>query len=154
MQRQSPDATSIRVRKLMTEDPIVVEADVDVERVLAIMRQADIRHVPVVDDSGLMGMVSDRDLAFIHGLPGVVDKLEDEDIEAVMEAPISLVLKSRFLVERDVVSIDADESLEVAVDIFVADKLGALPVVDEEGGVVGILSSVDVLRWVRNDVLD
>lgn len=153
MSTTTMDSESVRVRELMTGDPITVETDVTVERVLAIMKEAHIRHVPVVDDSGLVGVVSDRDLTFIHGLPGVLDEVEDDDVQKVLDAPISLVLKSRFLVDRDVVTLHRDEQLQEAVDIFVGSKIGAVPVVDRDDEVVGILSAVDVLRWVGDEVL-
>lgn len=145
-------ADDIPVRQLMTSNPIVVEPDVTVERVLAIMREASIRHVPVVDESGILGVVSDRDLTFIHGIPGVFDVIDDDDVQEALDAPVSVVMKSRFLVGRDVVTIGRDEPVQQAVNIFVGSKLGALPVVDESDSIVGVLSSVDVLRWLADDV--
>lgn len=147
------ESEAVMVRELMTEDPITVAPDVSLEQVLGIMQQASIRHLPVVDDEGLVGVVSDRDLKFIHGLPGVFDHVGKEDIEAVLDDPISLVLKSRFLVDRDVTTLDPNDSVEEAVDIFVSTKIGAIPVVDVHQEVVGIVSDVDVLRWVADEVL-
>lgn len=150
---QTQDDSELCVRELMTENPVVVEPDVSLERVMALMREASIRHLPVVDEEGLIGVVSDRDLKFVHGIPGVVDKVEDDDIEALLKAPVAVVMKSRFLIERDVVCVGRDEPIGRAVDALLANRVGALPVVDDQKSVVGILSAVDVLRWVNDEVL-
>ncbi len=141
------------VRDLMTEDPVVVQPEVSVGRVLGLMQEAAIRHVPVVDEAGIVGVVNDTDLSFIHGMPGVFDRLSDRDVENLLEAPVGVVMKSRFLVKRDVVVIGADDLLEKAVDAMLAHRVRALPVVDEEQKLVGMLSAVDVLRWVSDEVL-
>lgn len=153
MDDQPSGSDNVSVRQVMTSNPIVVSPEVTIERVMALMQEASIRHVPVVDDDGILGMISNRDLSFIHSIPGVMKGVDEADVQKVLDAPVSVVMKSRFLVDRDVVTIGRDEPLTRAVDIFVASKLGALPVVDDTGGVVGILSAVDVLRWVGDDVL-
>ena len=140
----------VYVRDLMTGDPVVVDPEVSVEQVLALMQEASIRHIPVVDDEGVIGVVNDSDLTFIHGVPGVFDKM---DVQAVLDAPVGVVMKSRFLVKRDVVSVGSDEELKRAVDAMLAHRLRALPVIDAKGEVVGVLSAVDVLRWVGDGVL-
>ena len=147
------DKSVPRVLDLMTDDPIVITPELSVVKVLALMREAAIRHLPVVDEDGIMGMLSRRDLNFIHGVPGVFEGVKDEDLEEILEAPVGVVLKSRSLVDRDVIALDRDDELKKAVDLFVSTSVGALPVIDEDGEVVGILSAIDVLRWVADDVL-
>ncbi len=149
----SADGRIMKVRDVMTRDPITVEAETAMGHVKALMKEASIRHVPVVDDKGLLGVVSDRDLSFIHGIPGVFEGVKPEDVEAVMEAPVKRVMKSRFLVERDVETVQPDTMLKKAIDRLLVNKVGTMPVVDEDGEVVGVLSVVDVMRWVSDDVL-
>lgn len=144
------EISQIRVGELMTSDPIVISPDVSVLKVRALMKEAAIRHLPVVDEEGILGMVSDRDLAFMHNLPGVFDNVDAGDVEAALEAPVGVILKSRFLVDRDVVAVGPATSLQEAIKIIVKTGVGALPVVDDEGAVVGILSTVDILRWVAD----
>jgi len=153
MVQQHADPQSMPVRHIMTGNPITVEPDVTVERIMGLMREASIRHIPVVDDRGIVGIVSNRDLAFIHGLPGVIDGLDESSIDEALEAPVAAVMKSRFLIDRDVVTIDRDAPLEKAVNQLVATKLGALPVVDGDENLVGIITPVDVMRWVADDVI-
>ncbi len=152
MVQQDAELQSMQVRHVMTGNPISVEPDVTVERVMALMREASIRHIPVVDDRGIVGIVSNRDLASIHGLPTMIDGFEESAVEEALQAPVAAVMKSRFLIDRDVVTIDRDAPLEQAVNQLVGTKLGALPVVDADGNLVGIITPVDVMRWVADDI--
>lgn len=143
----------IRVQDLMTVDPIVVAPEVTLERVMALMQKASIRHIPVVDEQGIVGIVSDLDLKFIHSIPGVFDSVEPGDVEDALQAPVGVVMKSRFLIDRDVTSLQARQPLKEAVDLLLGSGLRTLPVLDDDNEVVGILSAVDILRWVSDDVL-
>lgn len=148
------DAATMKVSDLMTRKPITVSPDVTIRQVLALMQGASIRHIPVVDEKeGLMGMVSDRDLKFLHQIPGVFDEFSEEKIIAALDAPIGVALKSRFLVNKDVIVLRGEEKLGRAIDLFVGSGFGALPVLDADQCVVGILSVIDVLRWVGDEVL-
>ena len=49
-------------RELMTPDPVTVTPQASIAEVWDLMREADVRHIPVVQADGLVGMVSDRDL--------------------------------------------------------------------------------------------
>lgn len=141
------------VRDLMTADPITVSPDISIRRVLALMNEASIRHLPVVDEHGIIGLVSNRDLAFLYAIPGVVPEFDEARTQELLEAPVGVVMKSRFLVERDVLSVAPGDELAEAVDLFLSAGVGALPVLDESGQVVGILSTVDIMRWVGDDIL-
>ena len=153
MEETTPSHSHLTVRDLMTEDPIVVDPEVPLSRVMGLMQEAQIRHVPVIDEQGIVGLVSDRDLAFIHSLPGVFDKVEAGDVERALSAPVAVVMKSRFLVERDVEMVRGETSLKDAVDIFVATGVGALPVIGDDEEILGVLSAIDVLRWAADEVL-
>lgn len=142
-----------RVRDLMTPDPILIDPEVPLRRVRALMNKASIRHLPVVDEKGIIGLVSDRDLIFLHAIPGVAPEFSVEKIEAILDSPVGVIMKSRFLVERDVLSVGPGDALAEAVDLFVSTGVGALPVLDEAGKVVGILSTIDILRWAGDVVL-
>ncbi|RDV37214.1 CBS domain-containing protein [Bradymonadaceae bacterium TMQ3] len=135
----------MKVREVMTSDPVVVSPDTSIEAVLALMRERGIRHVPVVDTEGIVGMVSDRDLTFIHSMPGVFTMLSQADVKEVLESPVATIIKSRFLVDRDVVTVSPEDDASRAVEALLMYRVGALPVVEGEE-VVGVVSVIDVLR--------
>lgn len=142
---------SLAIADLMTPDPITVTTAVSIEKTLAIMNAGSLLHLPVVDEEGLLlGMVSDRDLSVIRQIPGVME-ISEEEIKEVLQAPIGVVLKSRFLVNQDVTILSASAPLQEGIDLLVATGYGAIPVVGDDEELVGILSVIDVLRWLGQD---
>src|SRR5690554_1332009 len=135
----------MKVRDVMTSDPVVVSPDTSIEAVLSMMLERGIRHVPVVDEDGIVGVVSDRDLTFIHSMPGVFTMLSPADVKGVLESSVATIIKSRFLVDRDVVTVGPDDAIARAVEALLMYRIGALPVVEGDE-VVGVVSVVDVLR--------
>jgi CBS domain-containing protein len=105
-----------------------------VEKVLL----AEIRHLPVVDDDKrVVGMVSDRDLRAAVG-----------DLRSALEGNRRAML-SEMRVEEvmmpEPITLRPDASVLEIADVFIDDRIGAVPLVDARGTLVGILSYVDVL---------
>jgi len=131
---------------LMTENPRTIRATDPVGQALEALQSLEIRHLPVVDDDGeLVGMLSDRDL-------GPLMKAFTEGVDAQrLIVPLSNRRVSDFM-SSDVVSIDTDADLSDVIDTMLEQRVGALPVVDGEGSVAGIISYVDVLRAVAGEL--
>jgi acetoin utilization protein AcuB len=109
------------------------------QQTLALARQmmltTRIRHLPVLDDGRLVGVLSDRELSMIEGLPGV--------------DPHALTVEEAMLPGTYVVSADAPLG-SVAADMAEL-KVGSAVVLDGER-VIGVLTAVDALRALA-DVL-
>jgi acetoin utilization protein AcuB len=126
------------VAELMTRDPVTVASEASIARVWSLMRDLDIRHVPVVDRGALVGMVSDRDIAHLDltALLRLEGALQDELARPVAHA-----------MSGEVICVEADCGLARAIALLIEHKVGALPVVRRgTRELVGILSYVDVLR--------
>jgi predicted transcriptional regulator len=104
----------------------------------ALMVDHEIRHLPVVDDGTVVGMLSDRDIRTIAGDPARL--LEAEDGDGVRE------LSVRDAMATDVVSVRGDQRLKEVAHEFAAERIGAMPVVDSRGRLIGIVSYLDALR--------
>ena len=128
---------------VMTREPVTVDPKATVAEVWDLMRELEIRHVPVVDQGVLVGMVSDRDLAhFDIGRVLVADGAEALRFELGM--PVVKIMSS------DVVSVTPDAAVTEIIDLLIEHKVGAVPVVRAgTREVVGIVSYVDVLRAVQ-----
>ena len=125
------------VDEIMSPKPVSVEADQSVREALRRLITEDIRHLPVVDQGALVGMVSDRD---VRGLASEV--LSGNELSEQLARPVSEVMSS------DVVSVDPETEISEVIDLMIEHKIGAVPVV-ADGQLVGILSYVDVLRAAR-----
>jgi CBS domain-containing protein len=134
----------MNAREIMTEDPITIAPTGAIREALQILQALEIRHLPVVDDDGmLVGIVSDRDIRQI-GTPYTAPDLKVGDGRSLLDHPVSEIMSS------DVIAVDAEAEVDEIIDAMVDNKVGALPVLDAPTGeLLGIVSYVDVLRSMR-----
>ena len=128
----------MNARDVMTPNPVTVTAKASVAEVLDLMRDLEIRHVPVVEGGALVGMLSDRDLAQfdISRLVAVDGALRHE-----LRAPVVTVMSS------DVIFVNPETTLGEVVELLIDHRIGAVPVISpDRREVVGIVSYIDVLR--------
>lgn len=128
----------MRVRDWMNTDPIVVGPGTEVREARRLLHHSGIRHLPVVDDGRLVGIVSDRDVRIddrsLHQL-AALERLgqaagEDKPVEAVMSP--------------DPHVIDGDQPIATAARLLLSRRISALPVVDD-GELVGIITTTDCM---------
>jgi acetoin utilization protein AcuB len=125
------------VKKRMTHDPVVVSPRHSLADALRLTRERRIRHLPVVENGVLVGIVSDRDVR--TALPSPITEPDAERVAFLDRTPVEAVMK------RDVDSIGPLDTVEDAAKLMRRRRIGALPVVDAHGAVLGILSESDVL---------
>jgi acetoin utilization protein AcuB len=134
----------MRAGALMTTRPVTVTTNATIAEALDLMRDLDIRHVPVVERGVLVGMLSDRDLAYLDVGASLTDggaaKLRRE-----LSTPVVKAMSS------DVIYVEPETDLSEVVALLLEHKIGAVPVVEPDTrAVVGIVSYVDVLRAVQD----
>jgi acetoin utilization protein AcuB len=124
----------------MTSRPIVVDVNESIGYARAKLREADVRHLPVVDRGVLVGIISDRDVPVFDG-----------DSALLPESRHALGQPASTIMSRDLVLAHPGSDLTEVIDLMIRHKIGALPVVAPESGqVVGIISYIDVLQAARN----
>ena len=131
--------TFVEIRDYMSRDVISANLNDGLRQTFYRMRERAIRHMPVLDDDGVLaGIISDRDLR----RPDWVD--DEENLAHYY------LLDNKHLVKdtmtREPVVIRQDDRIGSAAEVFVKRRFGALPVVDGEGRMVGMLSPLDVIR--------
>jgi CBS domain-containing protein len=122
----------------MVRDPQTVAPSTTVWAALALMRQGDLRHLPVVDDDGtLRGILSNRDFRRL------LDFLDPEGrIPHVRNIVVSEIMTKM----PQVITAQPDTPVVDIAQLMVMRKVGAMPIVDAQRRVVGILTQKDVLR--------
>ena len=132
----------MRATDLMTEGPTFATELTTVDEALDLLYEQDIRHLPVVRQGELVGIISDRDLRkFLESSPG------EEPLPGAQE-PRNPTIST--LMSTSPVQIDAETEAKEIVDLMLLHQVGALPVVDRETNeVLGIVSYVDLLRLLR-----
>lgn len=126
------------VAEIMTTDVVTIEPQNSVAMAIRLMRQGQLRRLPVVEDGILVGIVTSGDLRRITGLASIL-KDPSQDNFFWRHIPIANVMS------RNPISLSPDTSISAAARLMVAHKIGGLPVVDQ-GHVVGILTVTDLLQ--------
>ena len=133
----------MHVRDTMTKNPITITLSESLQDAMELMLRKHIRHLPVVDDQGLLvGIVTDRDLRRAAPSPLFGRGVNAE--EAMVNATVERVMV------RSPETIGPNQPLRDAVHLFVEKKYGGLPAMDQ-GRLVGIITPIDVMRqWLKS----
>lgn len=134
-----------KVTDYMTRKVISVAPSTGIREAFFKMKEHHIRHLPVVKDNQLVGIVSDRELR----RPDWVD--ESWDITHVYYLDDDMSVGDVMISAVHV--IHTYDSLRKAVRALLDNRIGAAPVLDKTGAMVGMLSAVDLLRALY-DIMD
>jgi len=127
---------SITVGDFMTRDLVTVKESDDLALADSMLKLGGIRHLPVVRDGKLVGLVTQRDLLRAAATPSHETALASE------------------IMVREVTSVRPETSLVQAARTMLAKKYGCLPVVEEDGRLVGIITESDFVRFAADVVQD
>ncbi|MBI4953209.1 MAG: CBS domain-containing protein [Myxococcales bacterium] len=127
------------VREVMSRAPVAVHEDTRLGAALGIMCEQGIRHLPVVDaDKRLVGLVSDRDLRVAVGDP----------LEALRRGSATLAHRTvGEVMSHAPTRVGVDATVDALAVALLDERVGAVPVVDDDERLVGIVSYVDVLNY-------
>jgi CBS domain-containing protein len=134
----SPSGGNVKIQDVMTRDPHCVTPETAARDAARIMKDDNVGVIPVVEGNAsrkLIGIVTDRDLAL-----RVVAEGRDGDTRV-----------------RDVMSRSSlatctpDESVDSVMDLMASEQVRRIPIVDERGDLIGIVSQADVVRKSRRD---
>jgi CBS domain-containing protein len=118
------------IRDVMTSNPCTIDADKSVAYAAKMMRDEDVGLAPIVEGDKLIGMLTDRDIAVRVAAQG-------KDPEQV---------KVRDVASRKLVTIDPQQDLDEALRIMAKHQVRRLPVVEEDGRLVGVVAQADIAR--------
>lgn len=133
------------VGELMTRSVTTLDHDAKLLDAALLMRSSGYRHLPIVQEGQLVGMLSDRDVQ--RASPSIFSDISPDEYNRIFEVtPVSKVMA------REPVTVTPETPLKEAVRIIHEHKFGALPVVAEDKRLVGIISITDMLG-VLNSLL-
>ena len=121
-------ATQRSIREVMTANPSSVEPTTPVAEVARLMQQENVGSVPVVEEGRLVGTITDRDVT----------------IRVVAEGRDPQSTNVGDVASRDLVTIDPQQNLDEALRLMAQHQVRRLPVVEEDGRLVGIVAQADV----------
>lgn len=128
----------MKVKECITNKVVAIAPETSAKQAFGMMKSMGIRHLVVVKEGVVMGIVTDRDLR----RPKVSDifkswdelyRLSDEfQVEDIMSTPVTTV--------------DANADVREAARLMVDKRVGALPVTDAHHGLAGIITEIDLLK--------
>ena len=131
------------VAERMTKHPVTVTSDATVAEVDRLMKKHKFHRMIIVDGGKLAGYISDRDVMRVA--PSPATSLSKFEIRELLDK-----LKVRDIMQKKVVTVNEDATIEEAALIMYNNKVGGLPVISEVGAVVGIITATDILKTFVN----
>ncbi len=133
------------IQNSMTPKPITIRPEMAVDQAVELLNTKDFRHLPVVDEENrLIGVVTDRDLRSA----GPSTMLSGEERKRILEQVRGRLIRE--IMSTDFVTLQSASTLDDALLLFKSRSIGAIPVVDGKGRVVGIFSINDLMgAWRR-----
>ena len=118
------------VRELMTSNPCSIDVDKSVAYAAQMMRDEDVGLAPIVEGDRLVGVLTDRDVA----------------VRVVAEGRDPEQIKVSEVASRDLVTLDPQQDLDEALRLMARHQVRRLPVVEEDGRLVGVVAQADVAK--------
>jgi CBS domain-containing protein len=151
-------AIDSRVSLVMTEDVVLIDPDTSVPEVARLMWENNLSSLPVVENDHVIGMITDFDMiareteydaplyvTFLDAyfrVPGSGDRKQLRKI---------LATTARELMTAPAVTVEPDTTVQEAATLMYDKRLNALPVIDANRRLVGILSRADIVRLMVAD---
>jgi acetoin utilization protein AcuB len=128
----------------MTTDVITIGEDSSMMKASLIMKEKKIRCLPVVNKKGeLVGIVSDRDLK--DAAPSKATTLDVYELNYLLSS-----IKIKDLMTTNLAYARPDETVEFAAILMLENKISSLPVINDKGALIGIVTQTDIFKVLIN----
>ena len=121
------------VKDAMTANPFTVNAEQTVAYAAKVMRDEDVGVAPVVDEARLVGTLTDRDIV----------------VRVIAEGRDPQAVKVRDVASTELITVGPQQDLDEALELMANHQVRRLPVVEEDGVVVGVLTQADVAEEAK-----
>ena len=127
----------MKVRNFMTADPVVISHNDPIREAKRLLDEHQFRHLPIVNDGRVIGILSDRDINRSLAVA--------EAVSSVCGVETDAELRIKDIMTENPMCLHPDDPLKHAAKIMLDKKIGCLPVVDN-GSLVGIITGTDILK--------
>ncbi len=130
----------MRIRDVMTKNPITIDSETLVLDAQKIMKENNIRRLPIVDKGKLVGIITQHDL--LEASPSPATSLSIHELNYLLAK-----MKVKEIMKKNPLTLTPDIPFEEALKIGQEKKIGSFPVVDK-GKLVGIVTESDIVRFL------
>lgn len=128
----------MKVETIMTKNMVTVEMDDTLKRVREIFQQHRFHHLLVLSGQRLMGVISDRDL--LKSISPYVGTLSETEHDLA-----TLQKRAHQIMTRKPITVAKDATFQIAAETLLKKNISCLPVTNEDGAIVGILTWRDLM---------
>ena len=128
------------VKNWMSRPAITIDANAYMQDAVKLLKKHNIRNLPVIQNGRLVGFVTDKDLS--RAAASEVTRLEHIPELLYMITNI----KIQDIMNRDLITILQNQTVEQVAKILLQNRLQAAPVVDNDGNLVGVITQTDIFR--------
>jgi CBS domain-containing protein len=147
----------MKVADIMTREVVSVRTDMRVGQIARVFREHQLSGLPVVDETGdLVGIITELDMVKRHARPqlpaflpllGAYLPLGTKEYKESLRRITGVVAED--IMTTPVNTISPDASVEDAATVMVSNRSNPLPVVDDSGRMIGIVSRTDILGVIE-----
>ena len=121
------------IQDVMTSNPCAIDANQPVSYAAKMMKDEDVGLAPIVEGDRLVGALTDRDIT----------------VRVVAEGKDPQTVKVREVASTDVITVDPQQDLDDALTLMARYQVRRLPVVEEDGRLVGVVAQADVAEEAK-----
>lgn len=131
----------VKVREWMTKNVITTRPNTPISNAHQVMRENNIRRLPVVDNNKLVGLVTIGDVR--EASPSDATTLSIWELNYLWA---QLVIEK--VMTRNIFTVTPETLILDAAELMLEHKVGGLPVVDENNALVGVITESDIFRML------
>jgi CBS domain-containing membrane protein len=129
------------IKEIMAASPLTLRPEDTLDLANDLISLGRIRHIPVLDDGRLVGLLSDRDL--IGTAASQIFGLKQKSKSALLK---SVLIKD--IMKKKVITVTSETKIGSAAHLMADKKIGCVPVMDD-GRLVGLVTTTNILRYVE-----
>jgi acetoin utilization protein AcuB len=129
------------VKNWMSKNVVTIEADDSMQNAIYILKEKNIKMLPVVEKGNIVGIITDRDLK--KASPSDATTLDMHELLFLVSK-----IKVKDLMKKPVHTVPLNFTIEEAAALLLEKKISGLPVVDEDGQLIGIITRSDIFQLI------
>lgn len=127
------------VKDLMTTTLVTIDVDANLGDAMFLMQKHKVRHLPVMRNGRLAGMISARDVS-----GWLTPRIATEDEQEGEAEALDYVIED--VMATELITIGESDEIARAAELFAEKRIGGIPVLDSSGSCTGIVTVVDLLE--------
>ena len=129
------------VKNWMSAPAVTIDAQSSMQDAMSLLKERGISMLPVMDGKRLVGIVTDRDLK--KASPSGATTLDIHELLYLLSA-----IQVKDIMSKKPITVPPDYTIEETAEILMSNKISGVPVVDSDGGVLGVITHTDLFKVI------